>query len=124
MAVDFEASPRRPPAALLVAAGATDDVEGEAFSVYRVPPSAEGVVARARLSAINSGTPTLDAFVEDSWDGVNWSALIAFATRAAVGEETLAASRLPGPLIRARGAVGGVSPDVDFRVDLVGVEVS
>lgn len=123
MAVDVQ-NPRRPEAVnLQLEAGATTTVAGAARTVDRAASTPEGVLARVRLTAVNAGSPTLDADVEDSWDGVNWSTLVSFAQLTGVGEETLALTRLPAPLIRGNGVIGGTTPDVDFRIDLVGVEL-
>ncbi len=123
MAVDIQNPARGPVVNLQTEAAATATVAGANQTVQRTTQTPEGVLGRVRLSAVNAGTPTLDADIEDSWDGTNFTVLISFAQLSGVGEETIAATRLPGPIIRSNGIIGGGSPDIDFQVDLLGVEV-
>ena len=121
MAIDVQLPERGPVVNLQTEAGATATVSGATTDVKRTTSTPAGVIGRVRLTTVNGGTPTLDADIEDSWDGTNWSVLITFAQLTAAGEETLAASRLPGPFIRGTGVIGGGSPDIDFRIDILGI---
>ena len=122
MAVDIQNPIRGPVTNLQTELLATVTVAGAQRTVQRTALIGQGILARARINVVNAGTPTLDVDIEDSWNGTDWNVWISLPQLTVVSETQLNAARLPGPFVRSNAIIAGTTPDIDFQVDILGVE--
>lgn len=83
------------------------------------PVAAAGAAADVLLTVhatATSGTPTLDASLEESADGSSWTAVpgSAITQLTAVGNRVVAAT-VTKNLVRVTSTVGGTTPSVTYR---------
>lgn len=97
---------------------------GRAAGTYTSGPVAAAGVASDVILMVHvtatSGTPTLNASLEESDDGSSWSAIAgsAIAQLSAAGN-AMANARTTKPYVRVTSTVAGTTPNVTFRASVV-----
>ena len=103
-----------------------EETSGAAVSIS--PSDNDGVnnqdqafVAVFNLTAANGSSPTLDAYVETSWNGTDWYTIASMTQLVGAGtkKQLVVATPAVGPFVRGRVLPGGTTaPDVTGTIDL------
>lgn len=97
-----------------------------AAGTYTSGPVAAAGVASVVLMTVHatasSGTPTLDASLEESADGSSWTAITGSSiTQLTAAGNRVVAAAVTKNYVRATSAVAGTTPSVTYRIDLLAV---
>ena len=99
-------------------------IQTAVFRVIQESFRPEDLILRVRVSAINSGSPLFNGRIDDSFEATaNFQTWVSSPTRTVVGEDLVLATRSPKPFIRVQGSNFGTSPNVDYEIDLTGLEL-
>lgn len=98
-----------------IAGSAARAVSGETDIIEGLGP-AETLRVQLDVTAFAGTSPTLNAVVEDTLDGVNWNAIGTFAQRVGNGREVLNITTPFTDRIRVRWTIGGTTPSFIFSV--------
>jgi hypothetical protein len=86
------------------------------------PVAAAGVAAEVLMTVhctATSGTPTLDASLEESADGTSWTAITGSSiTQLTAAGNCLAAAVVTKNYVRATSTVAGTTPNMTYQIGL------
>ena len=76
--------------------------------------------AQLNVTAASGTSPTLNAVIEDTLDGINYNTIGTFAQRVGVGREVINITVPFSETVRVRWTIGGTAPSFTFSVIVYG----